>query len=68
MPAASDQDIEGYYMYLVDHGSDSVAVGTQIQAAKAKYGGIIPKPWLDHMTTLARQKFGEPLNQPGDDV
>jgi DNA recombination protein Rad52 len=66
LEASSDEEVMAYYAYLTEHDVDAKVVGKQIEDAKKKYHGIIPKPWLDHMFTQARLKFGDKLNGDED--
>lgn len=63
LEAATEERIQDYYYYLLQNGVDATAAGTQLENARVKYNGIIPKAWLDHMFTQAKLKFGDPLTE-----
>jgi hypothetical protein len=62
LEAADESSVSDYYAYIVANGVTPDAAGNQIEMARGKYGGIIPKAWLEHMLTQAKLKFGDKLN------
>lgn len=66
LEAATEKEVENYYAYIVEHGVNTKAAGGQLEKARQKYGGVIPKAWLEYMLTQAKLKFGDELNGGND--
>lgn len=67
LEAADESAVTDYYVYITEHGVKADVAGNQIETARAKYGGSIPKAWLEHMLTQARLKFGDKLSGDSDE-